>query len=151
MIREIFLALTAEYGASTVYGVHNGFWGMWSPEVVPLDTPGRPAKAVTSGPTLLTFEFLDGVQHLGGSILSSDRGGSDDPSVIVRFLQHYRINQLYVIGGDGSHRGAALILKNVLAAGLAISVVGLPKTIDNDVSALAVAAKASSFSRGAHG
>lgn len=52
---------------------------------------------------------------------------------IIQFLEERGINQLYVIGGDGTHRGANLISDECMKRGLNISVVGIPKTIDNDV------------------
>ena len=53
--------------------------------------------------------------------------------VILRFCAARGINQLYVIGGDGTHRGAMEIYRKAAAAGLAVSIAGVPKTIDNDV------------------
>jgi hypothetical protein len=53
--------------------------------------------------------------------------------VIINFLEKYKISHLYVIGGDGTHRGAFAISEEVIKRNLNISVVGIPKTIDNDV------------------
>jgi hypothetical protein len=60
------------------------------------------------------------------------RGGFD-LNVIINFLEKYKISHLYVIGGDGTHRGAFAISEEVIKRNLNISVVGIPKTIDNDV------------------
>lgn len=70
--------------------------------------------------------------HQGGTILASSRGGFDLEKILA-FLQTYKINQLYIIGGDGTHRGANTIANECLKRGLNIAVVGIPKTIDNDV------------------
>jgi 6-phosphofructokinase 1 len=51
----------------------------------------------------------------------------------MKFLRHYGINQLYIIGGDGTHRGAQAIYKRCVEERLPVVVAGLPKTIDNDV------------------
>ena len=65
-------------------------------------------------------------------MLSSSRGGFDVEK-IISFLVDNRINQLYVIGGDGTHRGANIIGEECISRGLNISVAGIPKTIDNDI------------------
>ena len=53
---------------------------------------------------------------------------------ILAFLREYEIQQLYIIGGDGTHRGAYAIHKACIEAGdLNVAVAGIPKTIDNDV------------------
>ena len=80
----------------------------------------------------LTVESVADIHHSGGTILASSRGGFECDR-IIGFLQDNRINQLYVIGGDGTHRGANKIAEECLARQLNIAVVGIPKTIDNDV------------------
>jgi 6-phosphofructokinase 1 len=55
---------------------------------------------------------------------------------IISFLAEKKINQLYVIGGDGTHRAANKIAEECIQRKLNIVVVGIPKTIDNDVSCL---------------
>ena len=80
----------------------------------------------------LTLESVADIHHSGGTILASSRGGFDCDR-IISFLLDNRINQLYVIGGDGTHRGANKIAEDCLARQLNIAVVGIPKTIDNDV------------------
>lgn len=80
----------------------------------------------------LTVECVDNCHHLGGSILGSARGGFDIDK-IIDYLEKNKINQLYVIGGDGTHRGALAISNEVIARKLNIAVAGIPKTIDNDV------------------
>ncbi len=81
---------------------------------------------------MLSIESVKDCHHQGGTILASARGGFDI-DVIIKFLQKYEINQLYVIGGDGTHRGANIIAEECFKRKLNISVAGIPKTIDNDV------------------
>ena len=83
-------------------------------------------------PLSLTLDTVSDIHHQGGTILASSRGGFDVDKIIA-FMQERSINQLYVIGGDGTHRGANKIADECLKRGLNISIVGIPKTIDNDV------------------
>jgi len=83
-------------------------------------------------PIELTLEVVADIHHQGGSILGSARGGFD-VDVIINFLEANGINQLYVIGGDGTHRGANVIAETCFERHKNIAVVGIPKTIDNDV------------------
>lgn len=65
-------------------------------------------------------------------MLGSSRGGFDIDK-IVDFIRKKNIRQLYVIGGDGTHRGAFKIHETCMELGLHVAVAGIPKTIDNDV------------------
>ncbi|CAJ1935361.1 unnamed protein product [Cylindrotheca closterium] len=69
---------------------------------------------------------------MGGSFLGSSRGGHDTKA-IVDSLEKEGINLLFVTGGDGTVRGAALIADEVRNRGLEIAVAVIPKTIDNDI------------------
>jgi len=80
----------------------------------------------------LTQDVVEDCHHQGGSILGSSRGGFDIPKMLA-FLAKHRINQLYVIGGDGTHRGAFAISQACAEKMLNIAVIGIPKTIDNDI------------------
>ncbi len=68
----------------------------------------------------------------GGTVLGTSRG-QQDPEEIVDCLERLNINILFVIGGDGSMRGAMQIVRVITERGLRIAVVGIPKTIDNDI------------------
>jgi 6-phosphofructokinase 1 len=83
-------------------------------------------------PVLLTPELVEDIHHEGGTVLGSSRGGFDLEKIIA-FLNEKKINQLYVIGGDGTHRGAFLIHEGCMERGMNVAVAGIPKTIDNDV------------------
>lgn len=66
---------------------------------------------------------------IGGTILASSRGGFNI-DVIIEFLKNHQICQLYVIGGDGTHRGANIISEECFKRDLNISVIGnLPLTL----------------------
>lgn len=77
------------------------------------------------------------VEHLilqaqGGTILGSSRGGSDTDE-IVSSIKRMRLDMVFVIGGNGSHAGALAITRGCEARGIKCAIVGIPKTIDNDI------------------
>ncbi|XBH97327.1 hypothetical protein VPH35_127011 [Triticum aestivum] len=80
----------------------------------------------------LTPKSVNDIHKRGGTILGSSRGGHDTMK-IVDSIQYRGINQVYVIGGDGSQRGAGVIFEEVRKRGLKVAVAGIPKTIDNDI------------------
>ncbi len=53
----------------------------------------------------LTPATVASIHHRGGTVLGSSRGGFDCDR-ILRWLLARHVNQLYIIGGDGTHRGA---------------------------------------------
>jgi 6-phosphofructokinase len=53
--------------------------------------------------------------------------------LIVDCLERMNINALFVIGGDGTLRGAMQIAAVIAERNQKIAVVGIPKTIDNDI------------------
>lgn len=116
VIREVVQSLWYLYGIRQIYGVKNGYRGFYSENLIDLNPC-----------------VVDGIQHKGGTILGTSRGGSEI-SKIVDSIQARGINHLYVIGGDGTQRGANKIYLEARARGLKLVVAGIPKTIDNDVS-----------------
>jgi 6-phosphofructokinase 1 len=93
VIREITNTLCQAYGiGGKIYGIQGGFRGFW-------DTSSQ------YQPIELTPELVANIHHEGGTCLGSSRGGFDMDKILA-FLEKYKINQLYVIGGDGTHRGA---------------------------------------------
>mmetsp|Transcript_8970 Transcript_8970/g.13483 ORF Transcript_8970/g.13483 Transcript_8970/m.13483 type:complete len:544 (+) Transcript_8970:45-1676(+) len=117
VIREIVHALYSLYDVEKVIGIRGGFNGMTNPEFETIE---------------LTEDVVADCHHQGGSILGSSRGGFHLEKMIA-FLQKHRLNQLYVIGGDGTHRGAMALAQECMDRKLNISIAGIPKTIDNDV------------------
>jgi len=118
VIRTITLSLIWQYGVKKVLGFHYGYEGLTS-------------KARLK-PTVLTPNVVDEIQHEGGTILGSSRG-EQDPAEIIVTLVKYRIGILFVIGGDGTLRGAHALAQEIKKCKLKISVVGIPKTVDNDI------------------
>ncbi len=118
VIRELTHALIKLYNAEMVLGIRGGYHGF--------------NEASGFDPFELTLENVESCHHQGGTILASSRGGFD-LNTIIRFLKDNSIDQLYVIGGDGTHRGANIIAEECIALSMNVAVVGIPKTIDNDV------------------
>jgi len=116
VIREVVHSLWWIYGVRHIFGVRNGYRGFYSENMIDLDP-----------------DNVDSIQHKGGTILGTSRGGSDIGK-IVDSIEARGINQLYVIGGDGTQRGANAIHLEAMKRGLKLAVAGIPKTIDNDVS-----------------
>lgn len=121
VVTELFNTLYYNYGVNEIYGIRNGFRGFWALEY-------RPWK-------LLTPESMKGVHELGGSVLGCSRGGFDMQKIIDSCLLH-GVNQIYIIGGDGTHRAANEIANEALKKGLKLAVACIPKTIDNDVGVI---------------
>jgi len=53
---------------------------------------------------------------------------------MVDTLEQMHVSTLYAIGGDGTMRGAMAIYEEITRRGLKINVIGVPKTIDNDIA-----------------
>ena len=119
VIRAIVLSLYHHYGVHTVYGFRFGYEGL---------VPRYGHK-----PLDLTPEAVSRIYEIGGTILGSSRG-PQDPAEMVDYLEEMKIGILFAIGGDGTLRGAQKIAEEAAARGLQLSVIGIPKTIDNDVS-----------------
>jgi 6-phosphofructokinase 1 len=119
VIRAIAHELASRYGVRHIKGVRYGFAGL------------NP----TQGWPLLDLEpdVLASISSSAGSFLGTSRG-PQPVDVMVDTLQREEINVLFVIGGDGSLRGALALHKEVHRRGLPIAVVGIPKTIDNDIN-----------------
>jgi len=118
VIRSVFMELHFNYGVPEVLGIRFGYQGL------------NPAKA--QPPLRLTPELVEHIHRQGGTILGTSRG-PEDPGVIADYLQREGINLLFCVGGDGTQRGAHTIATVIQRRGLPIAVVGIPKTIDNDL------------------
>jgi 6-phosphofructokinase 1 len=118
VIRSIFLELFHAYGVKTVLGFRNGYQGL------------DPARALE--PIKLTCEFVEDINREGGTVLGTSRGPVD-VAVAVENLIRRHINLLFTIGGDGTQRGSCALLEEARSRGYPLAVVGVPKTIDNDV------------------
>ncbi|KAK1430868.1 hypothetical protein QVD17_13947 [Tagetes erecta] len=115
VIREIVCALYHMYGVTKVLGIDGGYRGFYSKNTI-----------------TLTPKVVNDIHKRGGTIIGTSRGGHDKPK-IVDSIQDRGINQVYIIGGDGTQKGAAVIYQEVRRRGLKAVVAGIPKTIDNDI------------------
>ncbi len=118
VIRSVYLELSHNYGVNRVLGIRNGYLGL------------NPAEGLE--PMQFDDENTSHVHELGGTILGSSRG-PQDPAVMVDFLLANRIDILFCVGGDGTQQGAHRLHEEVTRRGLKIGIVGIPKTIDNDI------------------
>jgi 6-phosphofructokinase 1 len=119
VIRSLYLELYHNYGVPEVLGIREGYRGL-NPGL------GKP-------PVRLTPEMVDDIHKEGGTMLASSRG-EQDVGTMVDCLVHQKTDMLFCVGGDGTQRGARAIGREVARRGLLIAVVGIPKTIDNDVA-----------------
>ncbi|TVS17568.1 MAG: ATP-dependent 6-phosphofructokinase [Planctomycetaceae bacterium] len=118
VIRAVYSELKHNYGVSRILGIRDGYQGL--------------NPAVGQAPIELTREFVEDIDKLGGTVLGTSRG-PQQPPVVVDFLEDQGIDILFCIGGDGTQRGAHAIAEEISRRGLRISVIGIPKTIDNDI------------------
>jgi 6-phosphofructokinase 1 len=116
VIRGLVLELSENYGVTDIVGFRDGYRGLVS----------------GAEPVPLTPALVADIHNRGGTILGTSRGGQDTDEVVAS-LARLGVSVLIVIGGDGSLRGAQEIADAAAARGMALSVVGVPKTIDNDV------------------
>ena len=119
VIRAIVMQLHYLYGVKNIVGIRYGFQGF-------IPKYGHPVLELTPG-------AVDDIHSLGGSILSSSRG-SQDIEELVDSISQMNINLLFCIGGDGTMKGSEAITEEITKRGLHISVIGIPKTIDNDLN-----------------
>jgi 6-phosphofructokinase 1 len=119
VIRSITLSLFHHYGVCTVFGFRYGFEGL-SPEYghTPLE---------------LTPELVVDIHQKGGTILGSSRG-PQEVSKMVDTLDRMNVRILFAIGGDGTLRGVHALSEEIEKRDVNIGVIGIPKTIDNDIS-----------------
>jgi 6-phosphofructokinase 1 len=142
VIRSASHELAANYGVRRVLGIPNGYRGL-NPEF-------------GLEPIELTKQRVEDIHYLGGTVLGSSRGGQD-PAVMVDYLVERGIDMLFCVGGDGTQRGAHAICEELRKRHLEKVVVGIPKTIDNDIPFVQMSfgyatalEKAAEVIRGAH-
>ncbi|KAJ8772384.1 hypothetical protein K2173_027561 [Erythroxylum novogranatense] len=81
----------------------------------------------------LTPKVVNDIHKRGGTFIRTSRGGHDTHKIVDN-IQDRGINQVYIIGGDGTQKGAARIHEEVERRCLQVAVAGIPKTIDNDIA-----------------
>jgi 6-phosphofructokinase 1 len=118
VIRSLFLELHYGYGVAEVLGFRGGYGGL------------DPECGVE--PVKVTSQFIDGIHQKGGTILGTSRGPVDTCRAVDNLIAR-GVNILFTIGGDGTQRGANDLYQEARKRGHPMSVVGVPKTIDNDV------------------
>ena len=119
VIKGLVQVLWFDYGVRNIFGIPYGYRGL------------NPAYGFS--PMILNPDVVDAIQEDGGTILGSSRG-NQDAKVMVDTLMRLNINVLFCIGGDGTLRGAHDIAQEVKKRHQPISVIGIPKTIDNDLN-----------------
>ena len=123
VIRSLFFELHHAYGVAEVLGFRGGYQGL---------DPSRGPE-----PVVLTPEFVDQIHHHGGTILGTSRGPVDMATAVENLIRR-DVHILFTVGGDGTQRGAKELFEQARRRGHSLSVVGIPKTIDNDVAFVAI-------------
>lgn len=118
VVRGIVLELWAGYGVRQIFGFRFGYEGLIA----------RHGHL----PMTLTPESVAHIHHEGGTVLGTSRG-SQEAAELVDNLEANGIGLLFVIGGDGTMNGAIHMCAEIARRGLRIGVIGIPKTIDNDI------------------
>ena len=118
VIKGLVNVLEESYGVENIFGIRYGYKGLTSQS--------------EHSPIRLTSSSVDQIHKQGGTILGSSRG-NQDPEEMVDQLQARGINILFCIGGDGTLKGAQAIAEAANRRDAKISVIGVPKTIDNDL------------------
>ena len=119
VIRSLYLELCHGYGVNDVLGFRRGYQGL------------DPARGVE--PVMITREFVLGIHRQGGTVLGTSRGPVDTKLAVENLIQR-GVNVLFAIGGDGTQRGGISLFHEAQRRGHPLAVVGVPKTIDNDVA-----------------
>ena len=118
VIREIVMSLWYNYEVRDIYGIQWGYKGFYT------DIDKNWIKLKPSN--------VSKIHKAGGTMLGSSRGGFDGEKIIQSLLDQ-GISQVYIIGGDGTHRGINALTKLAQEKQVNISFAGIPKTIDNDI------------------
>mgnify|MGYP002626051877 FL=1 len=119
VIRAVVRCLWYRYGVKRIRGFRYGFKGFF---------------ADSGYDTIeLTPKVVDDIHKNGGSFLGTSRGGGNRVADIVDCVESLSMNMLFIIGGDGTQRGALDIANEIGERGLKVAVIGIPKTVDNDL------------------
>jgi 6-phosphofructokinase 1 len=118
IIRGIVTQCHYRYGVTRTLGLRYGYEGL--------------VQRYGHTPMILRPESVAQIHNFGGTILGSSRG-PQDVGEMVDTLEEMKIDILFVVGGDGTLKGSAAIAAEIKRRGLKKAVVGIPKTIDNDI------------------
>lgn len=119
VIRSLYLELHHIYQAKEVLGFRNGYQGL-DPQLA-------------APPIVLSEDFVEDIHKEGGTVLGTSRG----PAQVEKAVDHLirlGVDILFTVGGDGTQRGANALYQEARKRGHTLAVVGIPKTIDNDVA-----------------
>ncbi|XP_056854697.1 ATP-dependent 6-phosphofructokinase 1-like [Raphanus sativus] len=127
VIREIVCGLSYMYGVKKILGIDGGYRGFYARNTIDLD-----------------LKTVNDIHKRGGTILGTSRGGHNTTKIVDSNQRHNQdiveteflllgLDQVYIIGGDGSQKGAAVIFQEIRRCGLKVAVAGISKTIDNDI------------------
>ncbi len=119
VIRSIVLTLNHGYGVRRVLGFCYGYAGL---------SANRFRE-----PLLLDPGMVESIHTRGGTLLGTSRG-PQDLGEMVDTLVNWRVSILFCVGGDGTLRGASALAGELARRKLRIAVIGVPKTIDNDLA-----------------
>jgi 6-phosphofructokinase 1 len=118
VIRSLVLSLRCHYGVQGVLGIRYGYHGL------------NPAHGYP--PMELDVDDVSDIHEIGGTIIGTSRG-PEDPAVMLEYLRNLGVQMLFTIGGDGTQRGALKLHAEARKQGYPLAVVGVPKTVDNDI------------------
>jgi 6-phosphofructokinase 1 len=118
VIRSAFLELHHTYGVKQVLGFRDGYQGL------------DPANGLE--PIVLDPDLVDDIHKEGGTVLGTSRGPVDISRAVDNLIKR-GMNILFVVGGDGTQHGGYKLFQEAQKRGHALAVVGIPKTVDNDV------------------
>lgn len=118
VIRALVMQLWHRYGCTYIEGIRGGFHGL--------------SAARANDFYGLSPDVVENIHTTGGTILGTSRG-TPPTEEIVETLLHKKINMLFTIGGDGTLRGATAITELLKKRGESVAIIGIPKTIDNDI------------------
>lgn len=118
VIKGLVEILMFDYGIKTIFGIRYGYAGL--------------IPRYGYQPYMLNTDNVDTIHEQGGTMLGSSRG-QQDTGELVDTLARMNINLLFCIGGDGSLRCAHDIATECKKRKLKVGVIGIPKTIDNDL------------------
>jgi len=118
VIRSLVMVLWYRYGVKDILGLRYGYEGL--------------IASFNHEPLILEPEVVEDIHKDGGTILGTSRG-PQDAALMVDFLLERQTDMLFTIGGDGTQKGALAITREIKERGKHISVIGIPKTIDNDL------------------
>jgi len=120
VIRALVMCLWYHYGVRKISGIRFGYRGFLPEFSLPVMD--------------LVPDLVQDIHRKGGSILGSSRGHGDRIGEIVDTIEKMNLDMLFTIGGDGTQKGALNISREITKRGMKTAIVGVPKTIDNDLS-----------------